>query len=184
MGSNQLFVKDTTIKDCGSGVQTTSTRATFDNCRLEGNGTGWLAGIGSKATIRRSVAAANGQALAAGGSGTELNIDDCTVSNNGDGIRSDSVGNIVRVANTTVTGNNVGLLSFGGALLSRTPATNTVEGNTTNGDLHRHVRGKVTSQLRYPMDATTQRKQSRPIRGYSIQSRSSLREMFERHASR
>ena len=134
IGSNHLFVKDTTIKNCGSGVQTTTTRATFDNCRIEGNGTGLLAGTGSKVTIRRSVAAANGQALTAGGSGTELNIDDCTVSNNGDGIRSDSVGSIVRVANTTVTGNNVGLLSFGGALLSRAPATNTVEGNTTNGN--------------------------------------------------
>jgi hypothetical protein len=133
-GSNHLFVKDTTIKNCGSGVQTTTTRATFDNCRIEGNGTGLLAGVGSKVTIRRSVAAANGQAFTAGGSGTDLNIDDCTVSNNGDGIRSDSPGSIVRVANTTVTGNNVGLLPFGGALLSRAPATNTVEGNNTNGN--------------------------------------------------
>lgn len=132
-GSANLFVKDTTIKNCGSGVQTTTTRAHFDNCRIEGNGTGLLAGAGSKVTIRRSVAAANGQALTAGGPGTELNIDDCTVSNNGDGIRSDTPGSIVRVANTTVTGNNLGLLSFGGALLSRSPATNTVEGNTTNG---------------------------------------------------
>jgi hypothetical protein len=133
-GSTQLFVKDTTFKNCNSGIQTATAKATFDNCRIEGNGTGFLAGVASKVTIRRSVIAANGQGLTAGGAGTELNIDDCTVSNNSDGIRSDTPGGIVRVTNTTVTGNSVGLLSFGGALLSRSPATNTVEGNTTNGN--------------------------------------------------
>jgi Right handed beta helix region len=132
-GSTQLFVKDTTIKNCNSGIQTATARVTVDNCRIEGNGTGWLVGVATKATIRRSVVAANGQGLTAGGAGTDLNIDDCTVSNNSDGIRSDSLGSTVRVANTTVTGNTNGLLSFGGALLSRTPATNTVEGNSTNG---------------------------------------------------
>jgi len=133
IGSTPLFVKDTTIRACGSGVQTVATSASFDNCRLEANGTGWLVGAGSKATIRRSVATANGQALTAGGSGTELNIDDCTVSNNTEGISSGGAGTIVRVANTTVTGNSVGLSSLFGALLSRAPATNTVDGNTTNG---------------------------------------------------
>ena len=132
IGTGQLFVKDTTFKNSGSGIQAIG-RATFDNCRIEGNGTGLLAGAVSTVTIRRSVIANNSQALTAGGSGTQLNIEDCTVSNNVEGIRSDSLGSIVRVANTTVTGNNVGLLSFGGALLSRSPATNTVEGNTTNG---------------------------------------------------
>jgi hypothetical protein len=132
IGTGQLFVKDTTFKDSASGIQATG-RATFDNCRIEGNGTGLLAGAGSTVTIRRSVVADNGQALTAGGSATQLTIDDCTVSNNGDGIRSDSLGSVVRVTNTTVTGNTNGLLSFGGALLSRSPATNTVEGNTTNG---------------------------------------------------
>jgi hypothetical protein len=132
IGTGQLFVKDSTFKNSVSGIQTIG-RATFDNCRIEGNGTGLLAGVGSTVTIRRSVIASNSQALTAGGSGTQLNIDDCTVSNNGDGIRSDSFGSVVRVTNTTVTGNTNGLLSFGGALLSRSPATNTVEGNTTNG---------------------------------------------------
>jgi len=132
IGTGQLFVKDTFFRDSGSGIQAVG-RATFDNCRIEGNGTGLLAGTGSTVTIRRSVIADNGQALTAGGSGTQLNIDDCTVSNNNHGIRSDSPGSVVRVANTTVTGNNTGLLSFGGALLSRSPATNTVEGNMTNG---------------------------------------------------
>ena len=132
IGTGQLFVKDTTFKNSGSGIQAIG-RATFDNCRIEGNGTGLLAGVGSTVTIRRSVAANNGQAFTAGGSGTQLNIDDCMVSNNVDGIRSDSVGSVVRVTNTTVTGNTTGLLSFGGALLSRSPATNTVEGNLTNG---------------------------------------------------
>lgn len=132
IGTGQLFVKDTTFKNSGSGIQAIG-RASFDNCWIEGNGTGLLAGAGSTVTIRRSVAANNGQAFTAGGSGTQLNIDDCTVSNNIDGIRSDSAGSVVRVTNTTVTGNSTGLLSFGGALLSRSPATNTVEGNTTNG---------------------------------------------------
>ena len=131
--SDPLSVKDTSIKTCNSGAQTASTHAVFENCRLEGNGTGLLAGAGSVVTIRHSLATNNGQALTAGGTTTQLNIDDCTVSNNTDGIRSDTEGGIVRVANTVVTGNNQGLRSFGGALLSRFPATNTVEGNTTNG---------------------------------------------------
>jgi hypothetical protein len=132
--SGPLSVKDTSIKSCNSGVQTASTHALFENCRLESNGTGLLAGVGSRVTIRRSIATDNGQALTGGGSGTELNVDDCTVSNNDDGIRSDSEGTIVRVANTVVTGNNQGLRSsLGGALLSRSPATNTVEGNVING---------------------------------------------------
>jgi hypothetical protein len=132
--SGPLSVKDTTIKNCASGVQTATTRALFLNCRIESNSTGYLAGVGSRATIRGSLLTNNNVALTAGGAGTDLNVDDCAITNNTDGIRSDSPGTIVRVANTVVTGNTNGLVTAGGgALLSRTPATNTVEGNTTNG---------------------------------------------------
>ena len=103
------------------------------NCWIEGNGTGYLAGTGSRVTIRGSLLTNNSAALLAGGAGTDLTVDGCTVHSNTEGIRSDSPGTTVRVANSVVTGNTNGLGTGGsGALLSRSPTSNTVEGNTTN----------------------------------------------------
>ena len=140
--SGQLFVKDTTIRNCNAGlvVETTSgtARATVEHCRLEKSFYGLFAGYGSKVVVRDSVAAGNsvGFRVIANTAGTraEANIENSAAVGGGFGISAHGggAGTVVRVSNSTVTDNNTGVDSVAGAaLLSR--GNNTVEGNTTDG---------------------------------------------------
>jgi hypothetical protein len=87
-----------------------------------------------KAIIRDShIAGRNSASIDIDNPGVELTVDNCNISKNAFGISS-RFDAIVRASGTTITGNNTGLsATAGGAILSRTPASNTVEGNGTAG---------------------------------------------------
>jgi Right handed beta helix region len=104
---------------------------TIERTLLEENTNGLMA-FGGKTTIRQSRMTGNLRGLFAEHSGVEVTLDDCLISHNGTGIHGqDSV--LVRVTNSTITNNISGLLGLGAQILSRQPASNTLEGNNTNG---------------------------------------------------
>ena len=137
----ELFVSDTTVRNCSNGISVSLGKATIERCRLLKNGAGVRVSSPAKVTVRDSVAAQNsfGVRAAAGLEGlTELNLENCLVSDNGTGIRAEAAAAgtsvIVRVAKSTVTGNSTGVNAAGVGtpnLLSR--GDNTVEGNAVNG---------------------------------------------------
>ena len=103
---------------------------TIEGTFMEQNANDGLLALGGRTTIRHSRVAGNPTAgIAVVNTGVQVTVDDCLISYNGDGIVSQA-GPTVRVANSTITHNNTGLVPTGGAILSRVPASNTVEGNT------------------------------------------------------
>ena len=140
--SAQLFVSDTTVRNCFYGIAINAGKATVEHSRVLKNiAGGLLAAAGTKVTVRDSVASGNGYGFRVfagpAGSVTEMNIEDCFASDNGTGIRAESASGLttlIRVANTTVTGNSTGIMVAGpgsNSIISR--GDNTVEGNTNNG---------------------------------------------------
>jgi hypothetical protein len=132
-----LFVRDTTIRSAGTGINVWAGPAVVERCRLKGNQYGLLAS-GGKTIVRTCNVSGNvqiGLALDShvGGASGEIDIEDCLLAHNGTGVLSQAYGGglgLVRVSDSTVVNNNLGLWANGGALLSR--VNNTVEGNTTN----------------------------------------------------
>jgi hypothetical protein len=60
-------------------------------------------------------------------------VADSSIAHNVTGINAGN-GGVVRVSNSTITANTFGIATQGtGSVLSRTPANNTLEGNTTDG---------------------------------------------------
>ena len=145
----ELYVRDTTVRNGGfTGIATfgmsTVVTVSIEHCRLEHNA---LAGLdvyeGSRVTARDTVAAggAAGFRLETDFSGQTayLDLESCAASGNDIGILVFGNGSngveIARVSNSIITNNNTGLSygNPGAQLLSRVPASNTVEGNTANG---------------------------------------------------
>jgi hypothetical protein len=127
-----VFFKDSSARASGNGavLNNSSALASMDACRFERNtGAGLLVSAG-KASVRGSVASANGNGLeAAAGTSPELSIEKCLAANNsGVGISADGSGTIVRVSNSTITDNGSGLSQTNSATLV-TRSNNTVEGN-------------------------------------------------------
>jgi hypothetical protein len=140
-GSNDLFVKDTIIRNNQTGIDLAPTsgtaRASADQVRFEGNQDGLVVGQGGKASVRNSVASGSSDAgfLASCSAGAcELNIDNCLIANNATGVSANGLGGgvgTVRVSDSEVTDNTTGLLQQGGGLLLSS-GSNTVEGNSSN----------------------------------------------------
>lgn len=142
-GPGLLFVRDTTVRSCSTGINIGTglsgpAKVFVERCRLKGGSYGMITGGNSRTNVRDCNVSGNSQAGLAldsnvNGSFGELNIEDCLLAHNGVGITSLAYGGglgQVRVSNSTVTNNTTGLWANGGSLLSR--ANNTVEGNTTN----------------------------------------------------
>lgn len=143
--SPKLFVKDTIIRNNGTGILLGSVQASIDRSRIENNGTG--VSISSQmlgATIRDSLMAGNSDyglkiedLLYSGGAAT--NVENCVVTNNGTGIYSGLVSwnpandpgpRIVFVSHTMISGNDTGLAGNGHI---RSFANNRLANNGTNG---------------------------------------------------
>jgi Right handed beta helix region len=106
---------------------------TIEHTLLEENDNAGFFAFGGKTTIRQSRMTGNSTGLSVSNVGVHVTLDDCLSSHNGTGIRCDNFA-FVRVANSTITNNNVGLNSSeSGQIFSRSPATNTLAGNNTNG---------------------------------------------------
>jgi hypothetical protein len=147
-GASNLFIKDTIVRNSVVGISispfTGTAMASIDRCRLENNSLRGISvgsnnsGSHTQVTIRDSVTAGNSvgfYTIASNADTTaELNIENCLAANNDIGIYAQGAGMTVRVSNSTVTNNGTGLASsVGGNILTRTPFTNTLEGNNTDG---------------------------------------------------
>ncbi len=134
-----LFMTDTIVRNNSqSGVViiqpapgAAPVRASFHNCRFEGNGNGGLviseSGI---ATVKDSISTGNVQAgFFAEGSGTnvQMNVQSSVAAGNGQGITVLS-GAIVRISQSHIVNNTVGLNPSGGGLV-QSYLTNHIEGN-------------------------------------------------------
>jgi len=130
-GPNQLFVRDTVIRDGYIGISFwggAASRLSLDRVQLENNSYGILVNAGS-ATIRESSASGNTNDGFLVDYTGEMNLQGCTASNNGTGIRAAQ--GIARVSGSVVTGNGTGIAASGpGVVASR--GDNTVAGNATD----------------------------------------------------
>ena len=137
--SGHLAVLNTVISNnTQSGIATvpggSGLSINLDRVQMHSNGNAGLA-VTSQTTamVTRSTSSSNVIGFYADSS-AQLNIDDSfAFANSGQGINSQTSA-IVRLSNSTITGNTTGLsASSGGAILSYTPASNHIAGNTTDG---------------------------------------------------
>jgi hypothetical protein len=129
------------VRPTGSG----SVRMDVSNSRFLNNTADGIIANGAAPTtgtihiaIRDSIAAHNGAsgfAAFSSGAVTQVMLDtSLAIDNNGSGIVSNGAGAIVRFARSNVTRNTTGVSQVGaGVVQSYTPASNTVDGNGTDG---------------------------------------------------
>lgn len=132
--ASQLYVKDTVISNCASGIDASSTSGalavTIDNTRLEGMTDGFIMGTGSGGTLRNSLIAGNtGVAVKLSGN-AGLSIEHTVLNSNGTGIQP-GAGTTTDLSNTTIIGNALGIATTGGSVQSH--GNNQINLNTTPG---------------------------------------------------
>jgi copper-binding protein NosD len=109
-----------------------------EDCELAFNGTGLsvvaslTSGVAHRIEFHKSVVAGNTTAgVSISGANNTATLQSCTISANNEGVRAASSA-AIKVDDCSLTGNTTGLVTAtGGSLFSR--ASNTVEGNGTNG---------------------------------------------------
>src|SRR5207249_10428527 len=89
--------------------------ASIDSCVLKDNSNSGLEVAGGTVSISNSVVTSNAinGILAAGSSGSVINVNHCVVTNNGTGINASTSSTIVRINDNDVTDNGVGVNNDG-----------------------------------------------------------------------
>ena len=135
--SNLLHLRNTIIRNCGTGVNITNsasntTAMEFDGVSFLRSATNGInAGNGAAGSITRSVIATNGASGIKASSGTAaFSVNETTVADNSTGI-STVASSHVRIARCLITGNS-NAFGLGGAV--DTGGNNTIMGNTINQD--------------------------------------------------
>jgi hypothetical protein len=117
----RLFVKDTIVRDNGTGIYLSSVFASIDRSRMENNLTGVLAQTQARVTLRDCLLAGNQDyGLATEGPSTVAAVENCVVTNNGTGITASGSFTLssVFVSHTMLAGNTTGLSPNGGTIKS------------------------------------------------------------------
>ncbi|HEY0322916.1 MAG TPA: right-handed parallel beta-helix repeat-containing protein [Pyrinomonadaceae bacterium] len=118
---NQVFVKDTNISNCASGVDITSVALvsfTLDNVRVEGMTDGVILQSNANGAIRNSVISLNsGSGLKVTGGTSNVELESCEVQQNGTGVTPANGGTVV-FSNTSVFGNSTGVATVAGSILT------------------------------------------------------------------
>jgi hypothetical protein len=132
--ASQLYVKDTVISNCASGIDVSSTSgiilATIDNTRFEGMTDGFIIGAGSGGTLRNCVIVGNtGVGVRLSGS-AGLSIESSLINSNGTGIQP-GAGTTTDLSNTSIIGNTLGIATTGGSVQSH--GNNQINLNVTPG---------------------------------------------------
>lgn len=140
-----LFVSDTNINGCATGIKTVTTVGTIiadlNHVTLERNAIGLDAQTGSRVTMANSYVAQNTNAgiFANSASNSEINLESVVVSHHINagtavGIRAGTAtGAIVRCSNVSVLGNEIGLQVTGSGQIIRFTGTNKLGGNSVDG---------------------------------------------------
>jgi hypothetical protein len=130
--SGVVFVKDTNITKCATGVRLTTTggfiTATLDNARLEAMTTGINVGALSFASISDSVISSNGTGVNASASGAVANVENSMLSFNGTAINASASGATVRLSGNGLYNNGTGITFAAGGVVASN-GSNRVSGN-------------------------------------------------------
>ena len=134
-----VAVKDTSISNCATGINITTTTGFIvgfgDRIRIEKmTGNGLTIGVHGHFSIRDSFVmfnGADGLSMTAGTTDGTMNVESTIVNHNNTGIRNGGAGSFVRMSNTTVQENSTGLASAGGTIQSH--GNNAISGNTSAG---------------------------------------------------
>lgn len=117
----QVFVKDTNISNCASGIDLTATAAlsfSIENVKVEGMTDGVILQSNANGSIRNSLISLNSGIGVKITSGTSnLGLESTEIQQNGTGV-SPANGGTVDFSNTTVLGNSVGVASVAGSILT------------------------------------------------------------------
>lgn len=130
----QLYVKDTDISNCLTGVDVSTTSGalltSIDHCHLEGMTNGVIYGAGTGNNLRDSFIVGNSGVgvTTSGGAGTI--IERTMIDSNGTGLQPGS-GTTTDISNTSIIGNTLGIATTGGTLTSH--GNNQITLNTTAG---------------------------------------------------
>jgi hypothetical protein len=129
----QLFVTDTTISNCASGIDVSTTGAAvlavMDNVRLEGMTDAVIFGTGAGGSLRNSFVIANtgvGVKMNAGA----ISLENDLINHNGTGIQP-GAGTITDLSQTGIIGNTVGISNSGGSVQSHGNNQINLNGSTT-----------------------------------------------------
>ena len=128
-----VFVKDTNITKCGTGIGSTTTSGfvigSVDNVRLEGMANGLVVGQGSIFTIRNSsVFQNNTNGIQANANGAAVNVENTMVAHNGTGINAAVSGATIRLSRSDIFGNSTSISIAAGATVA-TFQNNVIAGN-------------------------------------------------------
>lgn len=118
---SQVFIKDTNISNCASGMELSSTGLlsfNLDNVRVEGMTDGVILGANANGAIRRSLIALNsGSGVKVTAGTANVGLETVEVQQNGTGVTPISGGTVV-FSNTTVFGNSTGVATVAGSILT------------------------------------------------------------------
>jgi len=130
----QLYVKDTEIANCASGLDASSTSGALltsvDHCHFEGMTDAIIVGAGTGNNIRDcSIVGNSGVGVkTSGGAGTIL--ERTMIDSNGTGLQP-GAGTITDISNVSIIGNTLGIATTGGTVQSH--GNNQINLNTTAG---------------------------------------------------
>ena len=133
-GTMKVFVKNTSVKNGGTGLRMVSTGATVNasvnECEFANNTTGADVQAGTLSISNSNITGNTGAGLSAGGAiGSVINADNNTVTNNGGaGITAATGSATVRVNGNSIHRNGIGLSNSG---VMQTCSNNKNSGNTT-----------------------------------------------------
>ncbi len=131
---SQLYVKNTQITNCASGIETSTTTGTIlsviDTVSLEGMTDGIIIGLGSGANIRNCQISGNSGVGVKTSSNAGTIIESTMIDSNGTGLQP-GAGTITDISNTSIIGNNLGIATTGGTVQSH--GNNQINLNTTPG---------------------------------------------------
>ncbi len=132
----QVFVQDTHITNCGTGVKLTAATGTvlgtLSNVRVEAATNGVEAATGGRVMISNSYISGNsGTGLLASGANSQINAEGNQIAfNNTAGVNASVSGAVIRLSNNQIYNNTVGIAFASGATVSTT-GNNRVIGNPT-----------------------------------------------------
>jgi hypothetical protein len=130
---SSVFVQDTNVTNCGTGVRLTSTTGnvlgTLSNVRLEGVTNGLEAALGGRAMISNSFVSGNsGSGILASSGTSQINAEGNQIAFNGNGVNASASGAQIRLSNNQIYNNTSSITIAAGGLVS-TSGNNRVAGN-------------------------------------------------------
>jgi hypothetical protein len=129
---SSVFVQDTNVTNCGSGVRLTTTTGnvlgTLSNVRLEGVTNGLEAALGGRATISSSFISGNSTGILASSGTSIINAEGNQIAFDGTGVNASASGAQIRLSNNQIYNNTNGISFVAGGVVS-SAGNNRVFGN-------------------------------------------------------